>query len=125
MLKKTLICVLTIVFMVSVCSLSIAGDKKKVKAEKIKAVMMVVHPETKDIKVVDENYKYHTIYYNKKTKVEATVKAKISDFEKEMSQSRLPKGTVTYIIKDGKSIATKVSFKSRAGWGLKKKKKKK
>ena len=86
---------------------------------------MVVHPETKDIKVVDENYKYHTIYYNKKTKVEATVKAKISDFEKEMSQSRLPKGTVTYIIKDGKPIATKVSFKSRAGWGLKKKKKKK
>ena len=111
--------------MVSVCSLAIAADKKKVKAKKIKAVMMVVHPETKDIKVVDENYQYHTIYYNKKTKVEATVKAKISDFEKEMEQSRLPGGTVTYVIKDGKPIATKVSFKSRASWGLKKKKKKK
>jgi hypothetical protein len=111
--------------MLSVWSLAIAADKKKVKAKKIKAVHMVVHPETKDIKVVDENYQYHTIYYNKKTKVEATVKAKISDFEKEMSQSRLPKGTLTYIIKDGKPIATKVSFKSRAGWGLKKKRKKK
>ena len=125
MLKKTLICVLTLVFMLSVCSLAIAADKKKVKAKKIKAVMMVVHPETKDIKVVDENYQYHTIYYNKKTKVEATVKAKMSDFEKEMEQSRLPSGTVTYVIKDGKSVATKVSFKSRASWGLKKKKKKK
>jgi protein involved in sex pheromone biosynthesis len=123
MLKKTIICALTIVFMVSVCSPAIAADKKKVKAKKIKAVLMVVHPETRAIKVVDENYQYHTIYYNKKTKVEATVKAKIRDFEKEMSQSRLPKGTGTYIIKDGKPIATKVSFKSRAGWGLKKKKK--
>ena len=85
---------------------------------------MVVHPKTKDIKVVDKDYNYHTIYYNKKTKVTATVKAKTSDLEKEMIQSRLPKGTVTYIIKDGKKIATRVSFKSRASWGLKKKKKK-
>ena len=85
---------------------------------------MVVHQETKDIKVVDKDYQYHTIYYNKKTSVQATVKAKTSDLEKEMSQSRLPTGTVTYIIKDGKKIATKVSFNSRASWGLKKKKKK-
>ena len=112
------------IFLVSSVSVGFAADKKKVKAKKVKAVMMVVHPETKDIKVVDENYQYHTIYYNKKTNVEATVKARMSDLEKEMNESQLPNGTVTYIIKDGKSVATKVSFKSRASWGLKKKKKK-
>ncbi len=125
MLKKTLIWVLAIVFMVSVGSFAIAADKKKVKAKKIKAVHMVVHPETKDIKVVDEDYQYHTIYYNKKTKVEARVKATVTAFEQEMTQSRLPAGTVTYVIKDGKPVATKISFKSRAKWGLKKKTKKK
>ena len=57
--------------------------------------------------------------------VECTVKAKTSDLEKEMSQSRLPTGTVTYIIKDGRKVATEISFKSRAGWGIKKKKKNK
>jgi len=101
MLKKSLTMMFVLAFLLTGVSVGFAADKKKVKAKKIKAVMMVAHPETKDIKVVDENYQYHTIYYNKKTKVEATVKAKISDFEKEMSQSQLPKGTVTYIIKDG------------------------
>ena len=122
MTKKTLTLLLAVVFVVSCVSVGFAKDKPK--TYKLKG-MMVVHPETKDIKVVDKNYEYHTIYYNKKTSVQATVKAKTSDLEKEMSQSRLPTGTVTYIIKDGKKIATKVSFKSRAGWGLKKKKKKK
>ena len=125
MFKRTLVCMLAIVFMVSVGSLAIAADKKKVKAKKIKAVHMVVHPETRDIKVVDKDYQYKTIYYNKKTKVTAQVKARISDFEKEMTQSRLPAGTVTYVIKDGKPMATKISFKSRAKWGIKKKTKKK
>jgi hypothetical protein len=122
MLKKLLTVMIAFVFVVSCISVGFAKDKPK--TYKLKG-MMVVHPDTKDIKVVDKNYEYHTIYYNKKTRVQATVKAKTSDLEKEMSQSRLPRGTVTYIIKDGKKIATKVSFKSRAGWGLKKKKKKK
>ena len=122
MTKKTLTLLLAVVFLVSCVSVGFA--KEKPKTYKLKG-MMVVHPATRDIKLVDKNYEYHTIYYNKKTKVTATVKAKTSDLEKEMSQSRLPKGTVTYIIKGGKNIATKVSFKSRAGWGLKKKKKKK
>ena len=122
MLKKLLTVMIAFVFVVSCVSVGFAKDKPK--TYKLKG-MMVVHPEAKDIKLVDKNYEYHTIYYNKKTKVEATVKAKTSDLEKEMSQSRLPTGTVTYIIKDGKKVATKVSFKSRAGWGLKKKKKKK
>ena len=121
MFKRTLVWMLAIIFMVSVSSLAVAADKKKVKSKKIKAVHMVVHPETKDIKVVDKDYQYHTIYYNKKTRVEAQVKAKINDFEKEMTQSRLPAGTVTYVIKDGKPIATKILFKSRAKWGIKKK----
>ncbi len=122
MLKKLLTVMIAFVFVVSCISVGFAQGKPK--TYKLKG-MMVVHPATRDIKLVDKNYEYHTIYYNKKTKVTATVKAKTSDLEKEMSQSRLPKGTVTYIIKGGKKIATKVSFKSRAGWGLKKKKKKK
>ena len=121
MTKKTLTLLMVVVFVVSCVSVGFAKDKPK--TYKLKG-MMVVHPKTKDIKLVDKNYEYHTVYYNKKTSVQATVKAKTSDLEKEMSQSRLPTGTVTYIIKDGKKIATKVSFKSRAGWGLKKKKKK-
>jgi len=125
MRKKILTLLMVVVFMLSCVSVGFAADKKKVKAKKIKAVHMVVHPETKDIKVVDEDYEYHTIYYNKKTKVEARVKAKVSDFEKEMKQSRLPAGTVTYVIKDGKPVATKILFKSRANWGIKKKTKKK
>ena len=75
--------------------------------------------------MVDKDYQYNTIYYNKKTKVEATAKTKTADLKKEMSQSRLPTGTVTYIIKDGKKVDTKINFKSHASWGLKKKKKKK
>ena len=74
----------------------------------------------KSIKALEESMRT-----DKEILLSAQVKAKTNDLEKEMSQSRLPKGTVTYIIKDGKKIATKVSFKSRAGWGLKKKKKKK
>ena len=124
MTKKRLTLLVVVVFAVSCVSVGFAQEKKKSKVYKVKG-MMVVHPETKDVKVVDKDYQYHTIYYNKKTKVEATVKAKTADMEKEMSQSQLPSGTVTYIIKDGKKVATKISFKSRAGWGIKKKKKKK
>jgi len=120
--KKTLALLMAVVFAVSCVSVGFAKDKPKTYTLK---GMMVVHPKTKDIKVVDKDYNYHTIYYDKKTSVTATVKAKTSDLEKEMTQSQLPTGTVTYILKDGKKIATKVSFKSRAGWGLKKKKKKK
>jgi hypothetical protein len=122
MMKKTLMLLVVVVFVLSCVSVGFAQEKPK--TYKLKG-MIVVHPETKDIKVVDKQYQYHTIYYNKKTKVTATVKATTKEMEKEMTQSRLPKGSVTYIIKDGKKIATKISFTSRAKWGLKKKKKKK
>jgi hypothetical protein len=72
MTKKTLTLLVAVVFAVSCVSVGFAKDKPK--TYKLKG-MMVVHPETKDIKVVDKNYEYHTIYYNKKTKVTATVKA--------------------------------------------------
>lgn len=124
MMRKAVILSLAAVFVFGLLGAGYAQEGKKPKTHKVKG-MIVVHPETKDIKVVDKAYQYHTIYYNKKTRVEATVKAKTADLEKEMSQSRLPSATVTYIVKDGKKIATKISFKSRASWGLKKKKKKK
>ena len=124
MTKRTLTLLLVMVFGGVCFSDGFAQDKQKPKEYKVKG-MMVVHPESKDVKVVDEKYEYHTINYDKKTRVEATVRAKTADLEKEMSQSSLPDATVTYIIKDGKKIATKISFKSRADWGLQKKKKKK
>jgi len=123
MTKKTLTLVLVVVFVCAWAAAGLGQEKQKPKEYKVKG-MMVVHPETKDVKVVDKDYQYHTISYNKKTQVEATVRAKTGDLEKEMSQSQLPSGTVTYIIKDGQKVATKISFKSRAGWGIKKKKKK-
>ena len=125
MKKRVLTVVLVVLFGLSCAGVGFAQeDEKKPKEYKVKG-MMVVHPETKDVKVVDEQYEYHTIYYDKKTRVEATVRARTGDLEKEMGESSLPEGTVTYIIKDGKKIATRISFKSRADWGLKKKKKKK
>ena len=123
MMKRTLTVLLVFVFTMSVCLLATAQDKQKQKEMKLKAKHMVIHPETGDIKVVTEDYQYYTIYYDKKTKVEAIINATTSDFANEMTQSALPSGTVSYVIKDGKPVATKISFKSGAEWGVKKKKK--
>ena len=115
MLKRAVIFLVIMVFAVSAGSLGFAEEKT------IKGTL-VIHPETKDVKVVTEDFQYHTIYFDKKTKVEATVKAKTSDLEKEL-KNRTPNGSVTYEIKDGKPVATKISFKSGEDWGIQKKKK--
>ena len=122
MLKKALM-FLMVLAIVLVSSLGFA-EGEKAKEIKLKGTI-VVHPETKDIKIVTKDYQYHTIYYDKKTKVEATVKTKTSELEKEVNSRRLPKGTVTYVIKNGKPTAKKISYKSGSNWGIKKKKKKK
>ena len=110
---------LTLMFTVALSLTAFAKDKAlKAKGQ------LVYNPDKNYVKVMDKNYKVIIIYLDKKTGFEATVKAKKKDFAQELTQSRLPKGTVTYKEKDGKLIATKVSYKGRVKWGIVKAKKK-
>jgi len=99
------------------------AEEKGAKEVKVKG-MIIIHPETGDVKVVTEDYQYHTIYFDKKTKVEATVKADASDLENEIKGGEMPVGTVTFVINNGKPVAKKISYKSGIDWAVKKKKKK-
>ena len=118
--KKTL-CIIAFTLMLTVVfSLTCLAKDKALKAKG----QIVYNPDKNYVKVMDKNYKVITIYLDKKTKYEATVKAKEKDFSQEGKESRLPKGTVAYKEKDGKLIATKVSYKGRVKWGIVKKKKK-
>jgi ABC-type Na+ efflux pump permease subunit len=123
--KKIVISILAMLLVVSFISSGLCEEKKK--AEKAKG-MIILNQEKNYIKVLDEEYKTVTIYLDKKTKYEAVVKAKLKDFAQEKKESRLPKGTVTYKMKGGKPVATKVQYKGRqrsVKWAIKKKEKKK
>ncbi len=125
MSKKTLVIIMAALFLFS--SLSVGFAKERKKSKKVKGTI-IYNQEGDYIKVVDKNYKTVTIYLEKKTKFEAAVKAQKKDLANEKDsrgRTNLPKGTVTYVMKDGKSVAKKVSYKSKASWGIKKKKKKK
>ena len=123
--KKTLVIILAFLFFFSSLSIGLAKDKKK----SLKAKGTIIYNQEGDyIKVVDKDYKTVTINLEKKTKFETTVKASNKDLANEKDsrgRTNLPKGTVTYVMKDGKAVAKKVSYKSKASWGIKKKKKKK
>lgn len=119
---KVLVGFFVVVLAVSFAFGSFAGDKKA--AEKVKGKIITNFDENY-VKVISDDYKVHKIYFHKKTKVEATVKAKIDDLAIPKEGRSFPSGTVTYVMKDGKPMAEKISYKSRANWGIKKKKKKK
>jgi len=112
------------VFLLAIFFISNADAEEKKKPEKVKG-KIITNLENNYVKVIAADYKVHTIYFNKKTQVEATVKAKISDLAIAKEGSNFPQGTVTFVIKDGKSVAQKISYKSGASWGIMKKKKKK
>jgi hypothetical protein len=123
MVRKTLTVILAVLFVVSFVSISLAEKKKK--ATKVKGTI-IYNPEKNYVKVVPKDYKTVTIYLDKGTKLEATVGAKTKDLANEKdSRGRvnLPKGAVTYTVKDGKPVAKKISYKSKAKWGIKAKKK--
>ena len=101
---------------------SFAEDKQA--SEKVKGKIITNFDENY-VKVITGDYKVHKIYFHKKTKVEATVKANIKDLAISSEGSNFPEGTVTFAVKDGKPMAETISYKSRASWGIKKKKKKK
>jgi hypothetical protein len=114
---------LAVLFVVSFVSLGLAEEKEK--STKVKGTI-IYNPEKNYVKVVSKDYKTVTIYLDKGTKLEATVGAKTKDLANEKdSQGRvnLPAGTVTYTMKDGKPVAKKISYKSKAKWGIKAKKK--
>jgi ABC-type Na+ efflux pump permease subunit len=117
--KKIVISMVALLLAVSFISSGFCEEKKK--AEKAKG-MIILNEEKNYIKVLDEEYKTVTIYLDKKTKYEAVVSAKIKDLAQEKGQSRLPTGTVTYTMKDGKPVAAKVQYKGREKWAIKKKK---
>jgi hypothetical protein len=120
--KKLLISFLASLIVIFFISNVYAEDKKK--PEKVKG-KIITNLEKNYVKVITKDYKVHQIYFHKKTKVEAIVKAKIDDLAIPKEGRRFPTGTVTFVIKDGKSMAEKISYKSGASWGIKKKKKKK
>ncbi|EFK97042.1 secreted protein [sediment metagenome] len=98
------------------------GRSEDKAEEKIVSGMIVVHEETGDIKVVTKNYEYVTVYFDKKSKVEATVKASMEDLAQETSN--LPNGTVIFVMENGKPVAKKISYKAKANWVIDKTKKK-
>ena len=123
--KKTATYILAFLLIVSFVSPCLAKDKKKA----MKAKGQLIYNEDKGyVKVLAKDQTTTTIYLDKKTKYEAVVKAKEKDLANEKDsrgRTNLPKGAVvTYTMKDGKPVATKVSYKSKASWGIKKKKKK-
>lgn len=105
-----------LLFLIFVLVQASAGMAEEKAEEKTVKGMIVLHEETGDIKIVTENYEYVTVHFDKKTKVEATVKASIEDLAQETR--RLPDGAVTFVMKDGKPVAKKISYKARANWAI-------
>ncbi|MFC1816010.1 hypothetical protein ACFL0M_08715 [Thermodesulfobacteriota bacterium] len=115
--KKLLISFLAFLFVMCFFFNVYAAEKAKGK--------LITNFEKNYVKVIANDYKVHQIYFNKKTKVEATVKSNINNLAIAKEGKSFPSATVTYVIKGGKAVAEKISYQSKAGWGIKKKKKKK
>ena len=112
------------VMVLSVCFVFSGYAKEKKPSEKVKG-KIITNFDQNYVKVITDDYKVHKIYFHKKTKVEATVNAKIGDLAIPKEGNNFPAGTVTFVMRDGKPMAEKISYKSRASWGITKKKKKK
>ena len=118
--NKVLISFLALLLVLSLVSYGYSADKST--TEKVKG-QIITNVEQNYVKVTTDDYKVHKIYFDKKTKVEATVNANIEDLAIAKEGSDFPTGTVTFVMKDGKAVAQQISYKSRADWGIKKKKK--
>ena len=118
MVKKNVTLLFACLIMVSFVALCLAEEKKKPAAAK---GQIILNQEKNYVKVLTKDYKTVTVYLDKDTKVEAIVKATIKDLAKD--QTKLPGGTVTYTMKDGKAVAKKITYKARAKWAIEKKKK--
>ena len=90
--------------------------EKKDKGTKVRG-NLIPHLESKDIKVLTENYETITVIVNEKTQILPSVQGKLEDMEKE-AELNLPKGEVTYTIVDGQPVATRVTYTSREKWKM-------
>ena len=124
--KKTCMFFLAALFLITTVSAGLAQDKKKKKkgsgapTQQVEG-QIILHKDKMDVKVLKEDFTTITILYDKGTRFEVLARASDADLGQE---ERPPSGTVTYYMKDGKPVATKISYSPRANWGIKKKKKK-
>ena len=116
---KRLILIVSLVLVIPVFlsfSLYSAEKEKKDKGTKVRG-NLIPHLESKDIKVLTENYETITVIVNEKTQILPSVQGKLEDMEKE-AELNLPKGEVTYTIVDGQPVATRVTYTSREKWKM-------
>jgi hypothetical protein len=99
----------------------LAQEAKEGKMEKAAPLRirgeLIPHPDTNDVKVLTENYETLVITVDGKTRIEASVKAKLDDMAKE-AEFTLPRGEVTYTVVDGKPVATRITYGSGATWNM-------
>ncbi len=92
------------------------GKKEKKKEEKARG-NLIPHADTKDVKVLTDNYETITVKITDKTQILPSVRGKLEDMEKE-AEFNLPKGEVSYTIVDGQPVATRVTYTSRETWTM-------
>ena len=116
MLIVSLVLVIPVFLSFSLYSAEEGKKKDKDKGTKVRG-NLIPHMESKDIKVLTENYETITVIVNEKTQILPSVQGKLEDMEKE-AELNLPKGEVTYTIVDGQPVATRVTYTSRAKWKM-------
>ncbi len=95
---------------------------EEVKKEKAPAPLrvrgeLIPHTDTKDIKVLLENYETVTVLVNEKTRIEPAVRGSLEYLAQE-AELRLPRGEITYTEIDGKLVATRVTYNSNETWKM-------
>ena len=115
----TTLCMLALGFAFASSPLFAADEAKKEKAPAPLRVRgeLIPHPDTKDIKVLTENYETVTVLVNEKTRIEPSVKGSLEYLGQE-AEGRLPKGEITYTEVDGKLVATRVTYTSGETWKM-------
>ena len=113
------LCMLAVGFVLVSSSLFAAEEGKKEKGPAPLRVKgeLIPHPESKDIKVLTENYETVTVIVNDKTRIEGSVKGTLVYLSQE-AELKLPKGEVTYTEVDGKFVATRVTYTSGETWKM-------
>lgn len=122
MLKRIvlILCVATIIPVFGAVP-SPAQEAKEGKQEKVAPLRirgdLIPHPDSNDVKVLTEKFDTLVIIVDGKTRIEASVKAKMDDMAKEAA-IKLPRGEVTYTIVDGKPVATMITYSSGETWNM-------
>ena len=93
------------------------GKKEKGPAPLRVKGELIPHPDSKDIKVLTENYDTVTVMVTDKTRIEPSVKGTL-DYLSQEAELKLPKGEVTYTEVDGKPVATRVTYTSGEVWKM-------